>query len=42
MVNTSSQWGQQQLQVDPFCWNQIPSFGTDPQGIVLPSPSQLA
>ncbi len=29
------------MQVDPFCWNQIPSFGNDPQHIVLPSPSQL-
>lgn len=36
-----SPYGQQQMLVDPFCWNQIPSYNTDPQYIVLPSPCQL-
>jgi hypothetical protein len=40
-VNTSAQWGQQQMLMDPFSWNAIPTFGNDPQHIVLPSPSQL-
>jgi hypothetical protein len=42
MVNPNAQWGQQQLQMDPFGWNQIPTYGNDPQHIVLPSPTQLS
>jgi hypothetical protein len=28
--------------MDPFGWSSIPSYGNDPQYIVLPSPSQLS
>ena len=40
-INPTAQWGQQQIQMDPFSWTQIPTFGNDPNNIVLPSPSQL-
>jgi hypothetical protein len=29
------------MMMDPFSWNKIPTFGNDPNGIVLPSASQL-
>jgi hypothetical protein len=41
-VNPNAQWGQQQMMMDPFSWNKIPTFGNDPNGIVLPSASQLS
>jgi len=44
MLNPQAQNYQQQLFMDPFSWNTIPSYGnrqTQVNQIVLPSPSQL-
>jgi len=44
MLNPQAQNYQQQMFMDPFSWNSIPSYGnmqTPVNHIVLPSPTQL-